>query len=286
MRTIGIVIKRNNTKALEVGVSLSSWLGKQGIKTVFSQELSRGIPGSQAMELAEIPRHADVIVVLGGDGTLLSVARLVNSYDVPILGVNLGSLGFLTAITLDELYTVMADILENRFQVSERMMLAARVHRQGKTISSYAVLNDLVINKGALARIIELETTIDQGYLTTFKADGLIISTPTGSTGYSLSAGGPIVYPTLDSIIVSPICPHMLTNRPLLVPPEAQIETILASEGGDVSLTLDGQIGFTLQQYDRISVTRAEHTIKLIISPTTTYFEVLRTKLKWGERYA
>jgi NAD+ kinase len=192
----------------------------------------------------------------------------------------------LTAITLDELYTVMADILENRFQISERMMLAARVHRQGKTISSYAVLNDLVINKGALARIIELETTIDQGYLTTFKADGLIISTPTGSTGYSLSAGGPIVYPTLDSIIVSPICPHTLTNRPLLVPPAARIETVLASEGGDVSLTLDGQIGFALQQYDKISVTRAEHTIKLITSPTKTYFEVLRTKLKWGERYA
>ncbi len=286
MQTIGIVIKRNNTKALEVGISLSSWLRKQNISTVFSQELARVIPGSQAMELAEIPEHADVIVVLGGDGTLLSVARLVDSHDVPILGVNLGSLGFLTAITLDELYTVMADILENRFQVSERMMLAARVHRQGKTISSYAVLNDLVINKGALARIIELETTIDQGYLTTFKADGLIISTPTGSTGYSLSAGGPIVYPTLDSIIVSPICPHTLTNRPLLVPPAARIETILASEGGDVSLTLDGQIGFALQQYDKISVTRAEHTIKLITSPTKTYFEVLRTKLKWGERYA
>jgi NAD+ kinase len=286
MRTIGIVIKRNNTKALEVGISLSSWLRKQNISTVFSQELARGIPDSQAMELAKIPEHADVIVVLGGDGTLLSVARLVDSHDVPILGVNLGSLGFLTAITLDELYTVMADILENRFQVSERMMLAARVHRQGKTISSYAVLNDLVINKGALARIIELETTIDQGYLTTFKADGLIISTPTGSTGYSLSAGGPIVYPTLDSIIVSPICPHTLTNRPLLVPPAARIETVLASEGGDVSLTLDGQIGFALQQYDKISVTRAEHTIKLITSPTKTYFEVLRTKLKWGERYA
>ena len=286
MQTIGIVIKRNNTKALEVGINLSSWLRKRNINTVFSRELARGIPGSQAVELMEIPRHADVIVVLGGDGTLLSIARLVNSHDVPILGVNLGSLGFLTAITLDELYTVMADILENRFQVSERMMLAARVHRQGKTISSYAVLNDLVINKGALARIIELETTIDQGYLTTFKADGLIISTPTGSTGYSLSAGGPIVYPTLDSIIVSPICPHTLTNRPLLVPPAARIETVLASEGGDVSLTLDGQIGFALQQYDKISVTRAEHTIKLITSPTKTYFEVLRTKLKWGERYA
>jgi len=286
MQTIGIIIKHNNTKALEVGIKLESWLRKRGIRTVFSEELAHAIPGSQAMEKLEIPQVADVIVVLGGDGTLLSVARLVDSHDVPILGVNLGSLGFLTAISLDELYTMMADILENRFKVSKRMMLAARVYRRQEIITTYSVLNDLVINKGALARIIELETTIDQGYLTTFKADGLIISTPTGSTGYSLSAGGPIVYPTLDSIIVSPICPHMLTNRPLLIPPEARIETVLASEGGDVSLTLDGQIGFALQQYDRISVTRADHYIKLITSPTKTYFEVLRTKLKWGERYA
>ena len=286
MQTIGIIIKHKNTKALEVGIKLVSWLHKQGIRTVFSEELAHAIPGSQAMEKLEIPQVADIIVVLGGDGTLLSVARLVDSHDVPILGVNLGSLGFLTAISLDELYTMMADILKNRFKVSKRMMLIARVYRRQEIITTYSVLNDLVINKGALARIIELETTIDQGYLTTFKADGLIISTPTGSTGYSLSAGGPIVYPTLDSIIVAPICPHMLTNRPLIIPPEARIETVLASEGGDVSLTLDGQIGFALQQYDRISVTRADHYIELITSPTKTYFEVLRTKLKWGERYA
>lgn len=286
MQTIGIVIKRNNTKALEVGIKLASWLQKRGIRTVFSKELARAIPGSQAMEKSEIPEAADVIVVLGGDGTLLSVARLVNNHDVPILGVNLGSLGFLTAISLDELYTVMAEILKKHFKVSRRMMLAVRVYRRQEIISTYSVLNDLVINKGALARIIDLETTIDQDYLTTFKADGLIISTPTGSTGYSLSAGGPIVYPTLDSIIVSPICPHTLTNRPLLVLPNSQIETVLTSEDGDVSLTMDGQIGFALQQYDRISVTRADHTIKLITPPTKTYFEVLRTKLKWGERYA
>jgi NAD+ kinase len=286
MQTIGIIIKRNNTKALEVGIKLVSWLHKRGIRTVFSEELAHAIPGSQAMEKLEIPQVADVIVVLGGDGTLLSVARLVDNHDVPILGVNLGSLGFLTAISLDELYTMMADILKNRFKVSKRMMLIAQVYRRQEIITTYSILNDLVITKGALARIIELETTIDQGYLTTFKADGLIISTPTGSTGYSLSAGGPIVYPTLDSIIVAPICPHMLTNRPLIIPPEARIETVLASEGGDVSLTLDGQIGFALQQYDRISVTRADHYIELITSPTKTYFEVLRTKLKWGERYA
>jgi len=286
MHTIGIIIKRNNRKALEVGIKLVSWLHKRRIRTIFSKELARAIPGSQAMEKSKIPEAADVIVVLGGDGTLLSVARLVNSPDVPILGVNLGSLGFLTAISLDELYTVMADILKKHFKVSKRMMLAVRVYRRQEIISTYSVLNDLVINKGALARIIDLETTIDQDYLTTFKADGLIISTPTGSTGYSLSAGGPIVYPTLDSIIVSPICPHTLTNRPLLVPPESRIETVLASAGGDVSLTMDGQIGFALQQYDRICVTRADYDIKLITPPTKTYFEVLRTKLKWGERYA
>jgi NAD+ kinase len=250
------------------------------------EELARVIPGTAVTRKPDIPRLADIIVVLGGDGTLLSIARLINDRDVPILGVNLGGLGFLTAITLDELYAVMEDILARRYEVSRRMMLTARVYRQQELITSYNVLNDVVINKGALARIIELETTIDHRYLTTFKADGLIISTPTGSTGYSLSAGGPVVYPTLDSIVLAPICPHTLTNRPLLLPPDVTVETVLTSEGGDVFLTLDGQVGFSLQQNDLVTITRATHDIKLIKSPTKDYFEVLRTKLKWGERYA
>ncbi|MBN2332727.1 MAG: NAD(+)/NADH kinase [Deltaproteobacteria bacterium] len=285
MQTIGIVIKHNNTKALAVGIELTNWLLARGLKVVFDEELACGIPGSTPTRKPDIPQHADVIVVLGGDGTLLSIARLINGQDVPILGVNLGALGFLTAITLDELFMVMTDILQNNYSVSRRMMLTARIYRQQELITTYNVLNDVVINKGAVARIIELETTIDQLYLTTFKADGLIISTPTGSTGYSLSAGGPVVYPTLDSVIVSPICPHTLTNRPLLIPSEVTIETVLTSAGGDVFLTLDGQVGFSLQQNDKIAVTKADHDIKLIKSPTKSYFEVLRTKLKWGERY-
>ncbi|MBW1645933.1 MAG: NAD(+)/NADH kinase [Deltaproteobacteria bacterium] len=288
MHTVGIVIKRNKDLALEVGAELVQWLRQRQVEAVFGEELARVIPGTAVTRKPDIPRLADIIVVLGGDGTLLSIARLINDRDVPILGVNLGGLGFLTAITLDELYAVMEDILARRYEVSRRMMLTARVYRQQELITSYNVLNDVVINKGALARIIELETTIDHRYLTTFKADGLIISTPTGSTGYSLSAGGPVVYPTLDSIVLAPICPHTLTNRPLLLPPDVTVETVLTSEGGDVFLTLDGQVGFSLQQNDLVTITRATHdiNIKLIKSPTKDYFEVLRTKLKWGERYA
>ncbi|MBN2231239.1 MAG: NAD(+)/NADH kinase [Deltaproteobacteria bacterium] len=286
MHTIGIVIKRNNEKALRVGVELASWLGERGVAVVYGEELAAAIPGRVAVDKPDIPRQADVIVVLGGDGTLLSIARLIGPRDVPILGVNLGSMGFLTAITLDELYTVMAEIIARNFTVSRRMMLSARVYRQQELITTYNVLNDVVINKGAVARIIELETAIDQRYVTTFRADGLIISTPTGSTGYSLSAGGPVVYPTLDCIVISPICPHTLTNRPLLVPADVTIDATLASDSGDVFLTLDGQVGFSLQACDTVRITRAAHDIKLIKSPVNSYFEVLRTKLKWGERYA
>ena len=204
----------------------------------------------------------------------------------PILGVNLGSLGFLTAITLDELFDVMEDILAGNFSLSPRMLLNVTLFRRDQPISNHNVLNDVVINKGAMARIIDLETVIDGKPVNTFKADGLIFSTPTGSTGYSLSAGGPIVYPTLNSITVAPICPHTLSNRPLIVPPEVTIETTLTSaDSDDVFLTLDGQAGFSLQPFDKVVISRSDHDIKLVTSPSKTYFEVLRNKLKWGERY-
>jgi NAD+ kinase len=286
MQTIGIVIKRNNKTALKVGVELAAWLRERDVSVVYGEELACAIPGSVPVDKPDIPRRADIIVVLGGDGTLLSIARLIGLRDVPILGVNLGSMGFLTAITLDELYAVMDEILAHNFAISRRMMLTAQVYRQQELITTYTVLNDVVINKGAVARIIELETAINQEYLTTFRADGLIISTPTGSTGYSLSAGGPVVYPTLDCIVIAPICPHTLTNRPLLLPADVTIDTTLASDSGDVFLTLDGQVGFSLQASDTVRITRATHYIKLIKSPFNSYFEVLRTKLKWGERYA
>ena len=225
-----------------------------------------------------------MIIVLGGDGTLLSVARLVGDHEVPILGVNLGGLGFLTEITLDELYSVLERVLRDDFEINEREILKAGVIRRGKRIAEFIVLNDAVINKGALARIIDLETTINGEYLSTFRSDGLIISTPTGSTAYNLSAGGPIVYPSLHTIIITPICPHTLTIRPIIIPDDVKIRALLKSSNEEVTLTLDGQQGFTLKFEDVVEVGKAEGRILLIKSPYRHYFELLREKLKWGER--
>jgi NAD+ kinase len=225
-----------------------------------------------------------MIIVLGGDGTLLSVARLVRDYEVPILGVNLGGLGFLTEITLEELYRVLERVVQGDFTTDERVVLNASVIRRGERMAEFIVLNDAVINKGALARIIDLETTINGEYLTTFKSDGLILSTPTGSTAYNLSAGGPIVYPSLHCIIITPICPHTLTNRPIVIPDDVEIRATLKTKQQEVILTLDGQLGFTLEFEDVVEVKKAEGHILLIKSPYRHYFEVLREKLKWGGR--
>ena len=285
MQSIGIITKHKNQRALEIGVKLYGWLKERKLCGLCEDELAAPLKLSGHTK-SEISEQADLIVVLGGDGTLLSIARHIKRSDRPILGVNLGGLGFLTAITMDELFKVMEEVLAGNFSLSPRMVLKVSLYRRNQPVSNYNVLNDVVINKGAMARIIELKTVIDGKLVNTFKADGLIFSTPTGSTGYSLSAGGPIVYPTLNSITVAPICPHTLSNRPLIVPPEVTIETTLTSiDSDDVFLTLDGQTGFSLQPLDKITITRADHDIKLVTSPSKTYFEVLRNKLKWGERY-
>jgi len=225
------------------------------------------------------------VVVLGGDGTLISVARLVGDRRVPILGINLGSLGFLTEITVDELYDALQACLTGEYQTSERMMLHCIVEREGRTVAEHRVLNDAVINKGALARIIDLAASINGRYLTSFKADGLIISSPTGSTGYSLSANGPIIDPSLECIVITPICPHTLTNRPIVVTDESVISITVASSFDEkVYLTLDGQVGFELHEGDSVEVRRALKTTSLVMSRSRDYFEILRTKLKWGER--
>ncbi len=232
----------------------------------------------------EIPGLVDVVLVLGGDGTMLNVSRLVAEKGIPILGINLGSLGFITEVNRDEIFNVVDKMLNDGCVIEERLMLSASIHRNGKKISEYTVLNDVVINKGALARIIDLETNINSSYITTFKADGLIISTPTGSTAYSLSAGGPILYPTLGSIVLTPICSHTLTNRPIVLPDDFNIEIIIKSLSEDVFLTLDGQVGFSLRIGDVIEVNKADYKAKLLVPAERDYFKVLRTKLKWGER--
>jgi NAD+ kinase len=225
-----------------------------------------------------------LLVVLGGDGTLLSAARYLGGEKVPILGVNLGGLGFLTEITLEELYPVLDRILDGKVETERRMRLHVAVIRQGDKAGEYTILNDAVISKTVLARIIHLRNSVDGAYVTTYRGDGVIICTPTGSTAYSLAAGGPIVYPSLDSVLITPICPHTLTNRPLLIPDRATVEFILETEESDVRLTLDGQIGCNLLPYDRICITKAQNHVLFIKSPYRDYFEILRTKLKWGER--
>ncbi|HSB05384.1 MAG TPA: NAD(+)/NADH kinase, partial [Thermodesulfobacteriota bacterium] len=230
------------------------------------------------------PSQVELVIVLGGDGTLLSVARMVWSHGIPILGVNFGGLGFLTEVSLEEIYPVLERVLKGDFKTKPRDVLKASVVRKGEKLAEFTVLNDVVINKGALARIIELEITIDGEYLSTFRSDGLIISTPTGSTAYNLSAGGPIVYPSLHNLIITPICSHTLTNRPIVIPDDVKVHAILKSREEEVTLTLDGQKGFPLEFEDVVEVQKAEGQILLIQSPYRHYFELLREKLKWGER--
>ena len=290
MKRIGIIAKQNKPEAIPVVRNLVEWLQPKKIEVYVEEGMMKQFhpplagPHLNSVEREDIPTKAEMIIVLGGDGTLLSVARLVGDHDVPILGVNLGGLGFLTEITLEELYRVLEKVVQGDFITDERVVLNASVVRRGERMAEFIVLNDAVINKGALARIIDLETTINGEYLTTFKSDGLILSTPTGSTAYNLSAGGPIVYPSLHCIIITPICPHTLTNRPIMIPDDVEIRATLKTKQQEVILTLDGQQGFTLEFEDIVEVKKAEGHIFLIKSPYRHYFEVLREKLKWGGR--
>ncbi len=283
IKKIGIISKIGKAEPAEILKSLLPWLRQKGYDVYIDNDTAlilnmEGIPRSQ------IPNNADLVIVLGGDGTMISVARLVAERNIPILGVNIGGLGFLTAVHKDELYDVLEKVLAGECSIEERIMLKACVFRHSECISEFIVMNDVVVNKGALARIIDLETYINHTYVATFKADGLIVSTPTGSTAYALSAGGPILYPTLSSIVIAPICPHTLTNRPIVMPDDILVEIILKSKNEDVFLTLDGQVGFSLKQGDIVEVKKSPLKTKLFIPCERDYFEILRTKLKWGER--
>jgi NAD+ kinase len=284
MNAIGIIAKPHHAEAKRVLEKLVPWLEELGKKVVMDVDTASLVGATSAVMKNMVAEQVGLIVVLGGDGTFLSVARLVEGRDVPLFGVNLGGLGFLTEVAQEEVLEAMGDLFEGRYGVSERMLIKAHIHRQGERIAEYRALNDVVINKSALARIITLETYVNGIYVNTFAADGLIISTPTGSTAYNLAAGGPILFPTLGAIIVSPICPHTLTNRPVVLPEDVKIEVVLKSENEDVLLTLDGQVGFSLRYNDVVEVRKAAETVKLIEPPGRNYFQVLRTKLKWGER--
>lgn len=283
MKKIGIICKTGRPEPLEILKEFLPWLSKKGLEVFLDTETASKL-NITGYSRSDIPKFAEVIVVLGGDGTMLNVSRLVCERGIPILGVNLGGLGFITEVQIEELHDAMEKVLSGECLYEERLMLTAYIHRHGERIAEYTVLNDVVINKGALARIVDLETYINKTYITTFRADGLIVSTPTGSTAYSLSAGGPVLYPTLDSIILTPICPHTLTNRPTVLPDDALIEIVLKSQSEDVFLTLDGQVGFSLRKNDVVEIKRSPFKTRLLIPFERDYFQILRTKLKWGER--
>lgn len=282
MKKIGIIAK-DIPAALKAAKKLTVWLESRGKKVYLDNETAASLK-KHGHDLAELPALVEMLIVLGGDGTLLSAARHVADAhtNVPIFGVNLGSLGFMAEVSHDELYDNLEKAMAGKLETEERMMLATSVIRNGRRIARYRVLNDAVINKGALARMMQLKITVSDGYLTTLRADGLIVATPTGSTAYSLSAGGPIIHPTIHCFVVTPICPHTLSNRPIALPDTVVVSACLTSQSEDVSLTLDGQIGFPLMMNDVVEIRRSRFKMRLIKHPTKSYYEILRTKLKWG----
>jgi len=283
---IGIIGKSHSKEAHDIATELTAWLQERGVEVFIDEELDEKIGHGHYVQRNMMSQVADVVVVLGGDGTFLAAARLVSEADIPLLGVKLGRLGFLTEIDRHELYPMMEHVLRGDYTTEERNMLSVNIHRTGDTLGGFVVLNDAVVNKGAVARIIDLQLLIDGKYITTFKADGIIVATPTGSTAYSLSAGGPIVYPTLPVTIITPICPHILTNRPLVVSSEANIKLeITAADSTDIFLTLDGRGGIPLRRGDVVEVVRAQHKVRIIKSPFSDFFRTLKAKLRWGEGY-
>ncbi len=283
MLRMNVVCKRNKEAALAAAQGIIDRYGAS-LDIALDEDSARQVGHGKAFEQEHVADGAELIVVLGGDGTLLSVARQVRGRDVPILGVNLGGLGFLTEITLEELPEMLTRVCAGDYCTSTRAMLDVAVKREGEEIFALSLLNDAVIAKDALARIINIETYVNNDYLTTFRGDGLIVSTPTGSTGYSLAAGGPILYPSLEQIVLTPICPHMLTNRPIILSREVIVRAKLVSPDEKVILTLDGQVGLPLDHMDEVMMRKSAFSVTLIKSETRGYFEVLRDKLKWGER--
>jgi len=295
IRTIGIISKPRREDIAAVVPQLLEWLRAHSLEVFHDEETAGCIgdaPGGvraakasgRAQPREQLAGRVDLLVVLGGDGTLLAAARSLGEYAVPILPVNLGGLGFLTSVTLEELYPILEQVLAGQHRISERVLLQAEVLRGGKVVERQRALNDAVLNKAALARMIDLDLHIDGGYVCSYKADGLIISTPTGSTAYSLAAGGPIIYPMVEAFVITPICPHTLTNRPLVIPNTSKIELDFHAGEETVFLTLDGQVGVELLHGDRVVVTQASTKLRLVRPARKTYFEILRNKLKWGER--
>ncbi len=287
---IGIAVKPGLVEARETLAEVSVWLKQRGVEAVWTPEAAAVADGSgrAVAERVDLPSQTDVVLVLGGDGTLLAMAKAIaeSGHDTPILAVNFGSLGFLTEITRPEILTALDAVIAGRATHDLRMMLRASAKRRGHADAVHLALNDIVFTRTAISRMIELSVSVGDQFVTTVKADGLIVATPTGSTAYNLAAGGPIVHPSMDALVLTPIAPHTLTNRPIVIPTErdVRVQSTSSNAGDEVYVTIDGQTGFGLHESDEISISKSARPLRLIRSTTRSYFEVLRQKLKWNER--
>jgi NAD+ kinase len=285
---VGIVVKPHQMDALKTVCQVVTWLSERGIKVIGGTEAERERIEHETgcvidvVESDDLAAQVDLILVLGGDGTMIATSRLVRDTEVPVLGVNYGGLGYLAEFRIEELYEALGTMLEGKYEIEKRVMLAVELWRGHEQVSRNRVLNDIVINKSALARIIEIEASLNEQFVNSFRADGLIVSTPTGSTAYNLSAGGPVVYPSMNAIVITPICPFTLSNRPIVVPDNAVIELRLKTANEDVAVTLDGQVGLPLHPDDRVVIRKSRATFNLVQPLNRNYFEVLRDKLRWG----
>ncbi|MEW6217920.1 MAG: NAD(+)/NADH kinase [Thermodesulfobacteriota bacterium] len=268
--SIGIITKKGAPEPRQLAAELADWLRRRGLSVAVDR----------------IPADTDLLVILGGDGTLLHAAGMASQLDIPVVGINLGGLGFLTEVGAGEVYDVLEQILAGRATIRKRMMLQARLSSTAATTGWQTALNEVAISKAHVDRLVSLSTWSDDEYLTTYKADGLIFATPTGSTAYNLSAGGPIVHPGFDSIVVTPICPFMLESRPLLLPPGVRLVTRMAGPAQDVRVIVDGRFAWSMGEEDRLEIQASPRPLQLIGSPSLTYFEILRGKLNWGGRPA
>ena len=288
IKRVGIVLKPHQPDALKTMCELATWLAERGITLVGGPEIERERIKEQtgcAVEQAEAEKLGacvDLMLVLGGDGTMIATARVLGDSEVPVLGVNYGGLGYLAEFRIEELYTSLESILSGNYRLDKRVMLDVELVRRDENVTRNRVLNDVVINKSALARIIEIEAYFNHQFVNSFRADGLIVSTPTGSTAYNLSAGGPVIYPSMNAVVITPICPFTLSNRPIVVPDDAVIELCLKTDQEDVALTLDGQVGFPLKVEDRVVIRKSQTTFSLVQPMNRNYFDVLRDKLRWG----
>jgi len=288
IKRVGIVLKPHQPEALKTICELVVWLAERDIKLIGGPQIEReriehqtGCPVEE-VEDENVAGEVDLILVLGGDGTMIATARMIGDREVPVLGVNYGGLGYLAEFRIEELYTALESILAGNYRLDRRVMLAVELRRDDAPPKTSRVLNDVVINKSALARIIEIEAFLNHQFVNSFRADGLIVSTPTGSTAYNLSAGGPVIFPSMNAVVITPICPFTLSNRPIVVPDDAEIELLLKTDHEDVALTLDGQVGFPLKVGDRVAIQKSQTTFNLIQPSNRNYFDVLRDKLRWG----